>query len=112
MVRVPRTLIAAFTAYAVSASAQDGLPTAQPNYLTIVREEVKLGRSADHERIEAGWPAAYERAKSPDYYLALVSTTGRSEAWYILPFDSHQAMGESMKRESDDTVLGAELKRL
>jgi hypothetical protein len=105
-------MAAAFTAYAVTASAQSGLPTLQPNYLTIVREEVKLGRAAEHERIEAGWPAAYEKAKSPDYYLAYVSTTGRNEAWYITPFDSHKAIGESMKRESDDAVLAAELKRL
>ena len=34
------------------------LPTSQPGLLTIIREEVKLGRSAEHERIEAGWPAA------------------------------------------------------
>jgi hypothetical protein len=113
MVSAPRALIAAaFTAYAVSATAQGSLPASQPNYLTIVREEVKLGRAAEHERIEAGWPAAYEKAKSPDYYLAYVSTTGRNEAWYITPFDSHKAMGDSMKRESDDAVLAAELKRL
>jgi hypothetical protein len=113
MVRAPQALIAAIlTVYAVSASAQGGLPASQPNYLTIVREEVKLGRAADHERIEAGWPAAYEKAKSPDYYLAYVSTTGRNEAWYITPFDSHKAMGESMSRESDDAVLAAELRRL
>jgi hypothetical protein len=113
MVSAPRAWItAAFTAYAVSAGAQSSLPTSQPNYLTIIREEVKLGRAAEHERIEAGWPAAYEKAKSPDYYLAYVSTTGRGEAWYITPFDSHKAMGDSMKRESDDAVLAAELKRL
>ena len=103
---------ATFLAYAASASAQGALPTSQPNYLTIAREEVKLGRAADHERIEAGWPAAYEKAKSPDYYLAYVSTTGRNEAWYVSPYESHQAMGDSMKRESDDAVLGAELRRL
>lgn len=103
---------ATFLAYAVSASAQGALPTSQPNYLTIVREEVKLGRAADHERIEAGWPAAYEKAKSPDYYLAYVSTTGRNEAWYIVPFDSHKAMGDSMRRESEDATLAAELRRL
>jgi hypothetical protein len=103
---------ATFLAYAVTASAQGALPTSQPNYLTIVREEVKLGRAADHERIEAGWPVAYEKAKSPDYYLAYVSTTGRNEAWYIVPFDSHQAMGDSMRRESEDATLAAELRRL
>jgi hypothetical protein len=113
MARAPRALLAvACLAYAASASAQGGLPTSQPNYLTIVREEVKLGRAADHERIEAGWPAAYEKASSPDYYVAYVSTTGRSEAWFVAPFDSHKALGDSLKRENDDAVLSAELKRL
>ena len=113
MVSAPRVVMAAvFSTYAVSVAAQGGLPTSQPSYLTIVREEVKLGRTADHERIEAGWPAAYEKAKSPDYYLAYVSTTGRNEAWFITPYESHKAMGDSMKRESDDALLSAELKRL
>jgi hypothetical protein len=113
MARVPRALLAGvFTAYAVSASAQGGLPTSQPNYLTIVREEVKLGRSADHERIEAGWPAAYDKAKSPDYYLAYVSTTGRPEAWFVAPSESHKSMGDAMARENDDALLSAEVKRL
>ena len=113
MVPTRRAVIAtAFLAFAVGVSAQGGLPTSQPNYLTIVREEVKLGRAADHERIEAGWPAAYERAKSPDHYLAYVSVTGRPEAWFVQAFDSHKALGDSMKREDTDAALSAELKRL
>ena len=113
MAGAPRVVLAAaFLGYAVGASAQGSLPTSQPNFLTIVREEVKLGRAGDHERIEAGWPAAYEKAKSPDYYLAYVSTTGRTEAWFVAPFDSYKALGESVKRENDNAVLSAELKRL
>jgi len=113
MIRGSSALIAAaFTACAASASAQGSLPTSQPNYLTIIREEVKAGREADHERIEAGWPAAYEKAKSPDYYLAYVSITGHNEAWFIVPSDSHKAMADTMKRETDDAVLAAEIKRL
>ena len=64
--------------------AQEGLPTTQPAFLRIVREEVKLGRGAEHAKLEAGWPAAFERAKSPDYYLAMDSLTG-SEAWFVQP---------------------------
>ena len=72
-----------------AANAQ--LPTSQPNLITIAREEVKLGRDADHAKVEAGWPAAYEKAKSPDYYLAMTSTTGAPEAWYIGAYASHAA---------------------
>jgi hypothetical protein len=101
------TLCAANTAL-----AQTGLPTTQPNLLQIIREEVKVGHAAEHERIEAGWPAAFEKAKSPYYYLALVSLTGAPEAWFVAAFDSHQALGESMKLERDNSLLGVELARL
>lgn len=89
-----------------------GLPKTQPKILTIVREHVKVGRAADHSKFEAGYPAAYEKAKSPDYYLAMTSMTGPSEAWYIVPNESHAAIGESMKRDDKDPVLSAELNRL
>lgn len=88
------------------------LPASQPNLITIAREEVKLGRDADHAKIEAGWPAAYEKAKSPDYYLAMTSMTGAPEAWYITAYASHAAIGDSLKREDGDAALTAELTRL
>ena len=94
-----------------SALAQE-LPTTQPRLLTIIREEVKVGREAEHAKIEAGWPAAYAKAKSPDYYLGMVSVTGPSEAWFLVPRASHAAMAEGMKREAADPVLTAELSRL
>lgn len=102
----------AFLAAGAGAAFAQGMPASQPALLTIVREDVKLGRGADHARFEAGWPAAFEKAKSPDYYLALVSMTGPSEAWYVGPYASHAALGESMKRDAADPVLTAELERL
>lgn len=98
---------------ATTAFAQaTGLPTSQPTLITIVREEVKVGRAAEHARIEAGWPAAYERAKSPDHYLAMVSMTGLPEAWYVSPSASHAAIAEGMKRDDANAALSAELQRL
>jgi hypothetical protein len=89
-----------------------GIPTSQPNLIQITREEVKTGHNAMHSAFEAGWPAAYAKAKSPNYYFAMVSITGPNEAWYTSPYTSHAALGESMKRESDDKALSAELDRL
>lgn len=86
-----------------------GLPTAQPSLVTIIREQVKVGRAAEHARIEAGWPAAYGRANSPDYYLAMTSMTGTPEAWYLVPSASHAAYAETMRR---DGPMQAELDRL
>jgi len=96
----------------VSVALSQGMPTSQPRLLTIVREEVKTGHNAMHATHEAGWPAAFAKAKSQDYYLAMVSMTGPNEAWYVAPYASHTALGESMKRESDDKTLSAELDRL
>lgn len=94
----------------VAAQAQgQGLPTSQPSLITIIREQVKVGRAADHARIEAGWPALYGRVNSPDYYLAMTSLTGTPEAWYIVPAANHAAYAETMKR---DLAQSAELDRL
>src|ERR1044072_6031158 len=88
------------------------LPTTQPKLLTIVREEVKVGRNAGHAKHEAGWPAAFEKAKSTDYYLAITSLTGPNEAWYVIPRESHAAIAASMKRDDKNPVLSAALDRL
>ena len=95
-----------------SVALSQGMPTSQPNFLTITREEVKTGHNAMHAAFEAGWPAAYTKAKSPNYYLAMVAMTGPNESWYVSPYASQSAYGESMKRESDDKTLSAELARL
>ena len=98
-----------FAAGSASVAVSQGMPTAQPSLLTIVREDVKTGHNAMHAAFEAGWPAAYAKAKSPNYYLAMVAMTGPNEAWYVSPYASHATYAESMKRESDDKVLSAEL---
>jgi len=96
----------------VGTLAAQALPTTQPAYLTIVREEVKLGRGVEHTRIEAGWPAAFAKAKSPSSYLALASLTGPDEVWFTIPFASNAAVAEEFKRQDADPVLSAELARL
>jgi hypothetical protein len=99
-------------AAAVTLAEAQGLPTSQPAMITIIREEVKVGRAADHAKIEAGWPAAFGKANSPDYYLAMVSITGAPEAWYVIPSGSNAAYGESMSRFDKDAAMTAELQRL
>jgi hypothetical protein len=82
-----------------AAAQGQGLPTSQPSMITVIREQVKVGRAAEHARIEAGWPALYGRASSPDYYLAMTSLTGAPEAWYVIPSANNAAYGEMMKRD-------------
>src|SRR3989454_6160710 len=114
--RITRTLLALPSLLCIGATAAllqgQGLPTSQPGLITIYREQVKLGRGPEHERIEAGWPAAFAKAKSPNHYLAMTSLTGASEAWFIVPYASNAVAADEMKLEESDTTLAAELQRL
>ena len=113
MTQLARLALLAFACGAVPAVvAPQGLPTSQPALVTIIREEIKVGRTAEHQRIEAGWPAAFGKANSPDFYLGLVSLTGQPEAWYFFPSASNAAYGESMSRYDNDAAMTAELQRL
>ena len=80
--RLPQLTLLSLLCGAGAAFAQ-GMPTSQPPLIEIVREHVRPGRGAEHAKIEAGWPAAFAKVKSPDYYIALVSMTGPTEAWLI-----------------------------
>lgn len=92
--------------------AAQGMPTTQPNRLSIFIEHIKPGMDDDHTANEAGWPAAFAKTNDPNYYLALSSMTGSSEVWFISAWDSYAAEGESMKLVNDDPALSAELSRL
>lgn len=114
--RATRTLLA-FTSLlyigtAATVAQGQALPAAQPALLTIFREQVKVNHGAEHERIEAGWPAAFAKAKSPNYYLAAAALTGVQEVWFLAPYASNAAIADEMKLQSSDTVLAAELARL
>ena len=112
MIRLRATLGASLFCFASVTAAAQGIPTAQPGMVMITREMVKAGRNAEHEKFEMGWPAAYEHAKSTFNYIALTSMTGPNEAWFISPYSSNSAIGQSMKEEAANPALSAELARL
>jgi hypothetical protein len=95
---------------AVTAGAQ-GMPTTQPKFVHIFREQIKPGRALQHAKWEAGWPAAFEKAKSPYHYIALQSITGPPEVLYVAPLASQTAYGE-MTAAENDPALAPELERL
>ena len=70
------------------ALAQEKAPSGPPKVIQIIREEVKPGKGAAHEKVEVGWPRAFANAKSPTHYLAMTSVTGPSEAWFVTGFNS------------------------
>jgi len=112
MTRASAALPALLLVSSASFASGQGMPTSQPSIIQITREEVKTGHNAMHSAFEAGWPAAFAKAKSPYYYLAMVAMTGPNESWYVSSFASNAALGESMKLESDNKVLSADLARL
>jgi hypothetical protein len=103
---------AALVCVASATATSQQVPTTQPAIIRIIREQVKAGRDADHEKFEMGWPAAYTAAKSTFNYIALTTLTGPHEAWYVQTFPSNASIGQSMKEEDSNPVLSAELARL
>jgi hypothetical protein len=105
------TLLALAAGSAGTALAQ-GMPTTQPKFLHIFREEIKPGRSGDHAKWEAGWPAAFEKVKSPYQYIALQSLTGPPEVLYVSPLANQAAYQDMTTAEEKDPALAAEMERL
>src|SRR5437868_6305220 len=81
--------ICVLAALAPQAIAQTPPP---PKVLTIFREDVKPGRSAAHEKLEAGYPAAMRKAKWTTYSLAMTSVSGVGDAWFLTGYPSLEAM--------------------
>ena len=111
MSRLSLTVLALVAGSTATALAQ-GMPATQPKFLTVIREQVKPGRADDHGKWEAGWPAAYEKAKASYNYIALASMTGPQEVWYVTPLANQAAYGDMMAKEQADPMLSAELERL
>lgn len=112
MKRLTLSLVLLVVAGTLGRAAADDLPKTQPKVLTIYREQLKVGKAAEHSKLEAGYPAALEKANHPNHYLALVSMTGPSEVWYLEPSDSFKAIDDTIKRDAKDPVLSAEMDRL
>ena len=67
------------------------------------------GHDAAHTKTEAAWVAAFEKAKSQKTYLALASTTGLGEVWFVEPFETFSALGKARDMSTANAALAAEL---
>jgi hypothetical protein len=105
-------LATALSLTAHPAAIAQGLPTTQPNLIVISRERVTLGHEGPHVRTESGRQATFERATSPDFYLALESMTGVPEVWFITPWDSYETWGRAMARDERNPELATALDRV
>ena len=61
------------------AQATGSMPPGPPKVLQIFREDVKVGKGAAHEKLEAAYAQAFKKAKWPTTYLAMSSVTGPGE---------------------------------
>jgi hypothetical protein len=93
-------------------AAQDAGNTPPPNFIQIVREEVKPGKGGAHAKWETGYPRAFAKAKYSNNYTALVTTYGPGEAWYVSRFDSFAQKDKTDKEISGNASLQAELDTL
>lgn len=97
---------------ATLASAQEAPRTGPPKVLQVIREEVKVGKGAAHEKVEAGYVHAFAKANWPEHYLAMTSVYGPPEAWFLLGYDSFAAIDKENKEYEKAAGLKAELEKL
>lgn len=89
-----------------------GGPQDPPKVLTIFREMVKPGKNRAHSEWEKGWPAAYKKANYSTPYLGMTSMSGPNESWYLVGYESWDAMEKDSKMSDANAALTAELRRL
>jgi len=87
---IPVAAIALCAACAGRLPAQ--MPEAAPNVLMLMREQIKPGREAAHEKSEEAWSRIFRKGNLAAHYLGMTSESGPPEAWFLLPFDSFAAM--------------------
>jgi hypothetical protein len=91
-----------------TAQAQNSEP---PAVMGIIRESIKEGHSAAHEKVEADWAGAIRKRNLPFHSLALTAMTGPSEVWFLLPSKSFAEI-EQAGQEMQKAGLRAEIDML
>ncbi len=95
-----------------TALAQTPAPQAPPKVLQIFREEVKPYMAAAHEQVEAQWPKALAKAKSPYYWLGMTSMAGPNEAWFLNGYASFAAIEQAQRFGENNPAFLAEVEQL
>lgn len=84
------------------AQAQEPAPI-----LGIVREDIKSGKGAAHEKTEMAYVRAFSKSKFP-HYIGMVNVTGPSHALFLERYDSFEAVADAMAL-TDKEPLKSEL---
>jgi hypothetical protein len=79
-----------------------------PKVLVVMREWVKPGKSgAPHEKTEALFVQAFERAKWPTQYIGMESLSGKSRALFLTGYDSFGAWEKDTMAVAKNATLAA-----
>ena len=83
----------------------------EPSHLMrIYREDMKSGKGAAHEKVESAYAHMFAKSGYTPY-LAMVSMTGTSQAWFLERYDTWEAMGNA-DRITDAEPLKTSLRQL
>ena len=83
-------------------------PAGPPPVLQIMREVIKEGKGAAHQKTETEFVRAFRKPKFPGHYLALTAMSGMGEVWFLDPYPSF-ATWEQYQKEQDKEPLKSEL---
>src|SRR5262249_57825184 len=98
-----RIVAVAFAACTVALYAQPG----PPPVVQITREAVKEGRGPAHRKVEQDYANTFRKAKYPFNYLALSSSSGPSEAWFVTALPSFAAIEQTDKESGKEPLNSA-----
>jgi hypothetical protein len=86
-------------------AGQTPAPQMPPPVLSIIREEIKAGRNAAHEKVETGYVQAMVQAKWPVYWLGMTAATGTNEAWFLTGYPSFAALEKDRQDAEKNSAL-------
>jgi len=75
-----------------------------PPVLVLLREEVKHGKQAAHDKNEAAWTQALVHAKYPTSMYGLDSVTGPAEAVWLVGFPTFAAVDADFKLQNSGAI--------
>jgi hypothetical protein len=78
--------------------------SAEPSHLIrIFREDIKSGRGAAHEKVEAAYVRAFAKTGYTNY-VGLDNMTGTSQAWFLERYDTYAAMEKAIKLSDSEPL--------
>jgi hypothetical protein len=96
------------TAGVAAAQEKSGDMHAPPSVLRIDREFLKPGKSGStHDRSESAFVKAMRNAKSPEYYIAMDSMSGKHRALYFTGYDSFAEMEKDALDDQKNAAFSA-----